>query len=93
MYAATARGTALGRTRAHPQITARSPNVATNSLKTCAGPVRAWRDAMNSGVSNIRCAAATPPKAPTTCATRYGGTSRQASPPCEASARVTAGLK
>src|SRR5437016_2747531 len=69
MYAATAKGTALERRRAHPDITARSPKVATNSLKTWAGPARACREAMKRGVSNITCAAATPPKAPATCAT------------------------
>jgi hypothetical protein len=40
MYA-TAKGTTLDRVREHPQITHNSPNVATNSLKTCAPPLRA----------------------------------------------------
>ena len=41
MYAATANGTAEARRREQPQITATSPNVATNSLNICAGPLRA----------------------------------------------------
>ena len=49
MYAATAKGITDERERAQPQITASSPNVATNSLKTCDAPARAWRDAKNSG--------------------------------------------
>src|SRR5438477_12755371 len=40
MYAPTANGTALARVRTHPQITAIKPKAATNSLKTCAGPLR-----------------------------------------------------
>jgi len=36
MYAATANGTTEERDRAQPQITASSPNVATNSLKAWA---------------------------------------------------------
>ena len=48
MYAATANGTAAERSRAHPQITASRPNVATNSLNICAGPWRAWREAKKS---------------------------------------------
>ena len=76
MYAATANGTALARRRAHPQMTASSPKVATNSLKSCAPPERAWREAKKSGASNMMWAAATPAKAPTTCAPRYAGTSR-----------------
>src|SRR5262249_10411131 len=93
MYAATANGTADERRRAHPQITASSPKVATNSLNACAPPDRACRDAKNTGTSNIRCAAATPANAPTICAPMYSGTSFHGSPPCEASASVTAGLK
>ena len=38
-------------------------------------------------------AAATPAKAPAICAETWPGTSDQESPPCEASARVTTGLK
>src|SRR5687767_9877482 len=48
MYAATANGTAAVRSRAHPQITASRPNVATNSLNICAGPWRVCREAKNS---------------------------------------------
>src|SRR5262245_24900984 len=70
MYDATANGTADDLRRAQPQITARSPNVATNSLNACDGPERTCRDAKNTGSSNIRCAAATPANAPITCATR-----------------------
>src|ERR1044072_7294936 len=40
MYAATANGTAADRNRTQPQITASTPNLATNSLKTCAAPAR-----------------------------------------------------
>jgi len=47
MYAATANGTAVDRLRATPQMTARRPKVATSSLKNCAPPARAWRDAVN----------------------------------------------
>ena len=68
MYAATANGTAAFAERAQPHTTASKPNVATNSLKNCAAPARAWRDAENSGSPNIKCAAATPPNAPETCA-------------------------
>ena len=49
-------------------MTARRPNVATNSLNACALPARACREATNSGSSNIVCAAATPANAPTSCA-------------------------
>ena len=54
MYAPTANGTALDRSREHPQITASNPNVATNSLNTCAPPLRACRDQANSGSPNIK---------------------------------------
>jgi hypothetical protein len=64
MYAATANGTAEDRSRTHPQITARSPNDATNSLNACASPLRAWSEAVNQGSPNMQCAAATPTKAP-----------------------------
>src|SRR5580658_3771059 len=70
MYAPTANGTAAERRRAQPQITASSPNVATNSLKISAPPALAWRDALNSDWPNIRCAVATPAKAPKICAAR-----------------------
>src|SRR5262245_946195 len=66
MYEATAKGTAEQRRRAQPQITASSPKVATNSLNACAGPERMCRDAKNTGISNMRCAAATPANAPIT---------------------------
>jgi hypothetical protein len=66
MYEATAKGTADDRRRAQPQITASSPNVATNSLNACAGPERVWREAKNTGTSNMRCAVATPANAPIT---------------------------
>ena len=68
MYAATAKGMAAERSRAHPQITASSPNVATNSLKAWEAPARTWRDAKNGGSSNMKCAVATPANAPITCA-------------------------
>src|SRR4029079_10991398 len=93
MYAATTNGTIAARVRAHPQMTARRPNVATNSLNICAGPERACCEAKNSGGSHMTQAAAPPGKRQTTCATTYSGTSLQGRPPCEASASVTAGLK
>jgi hypothetical protein len=49
MYEATAMGTADERSRAQPQITASSPNVATNSLNAWASPERACLDAKNTG--------------------------------------------
>jgi len=45
MYAPTANGTAEDRRREHPQMTANRPKVAMNSLNSCAGPLRSWRDA------------------------------------------------
>src|SRR5688572_7871272 len=93
MYAATVTGTAAALRRAQPQMTASSPNVATNSLNIWAPPARTRWEAKKSGSENITWAAATPTKAPAICAATYGGTSRHASPPCEAAASVTAGLK
>src|SRR5579862_2339631 len=93
MYAPTANGTVDDRSRTHPQIAQRSPNVATNSLNTCAPPALTCLDARNTSSPNIKCATATPANAPTSCAAIYPGTSRHASPLCEASASVTAGLK
>ena len=45
MYAPTAKGVTSGRRREQPQMTAKRPNVATNSLKSCALPARPrlWR--------------------------------------------------
>lgn len=54
MWAPTAKGTAAERSRAHPLMIERRPNVATNSLKSCAPPLRTWRDAENRGSLNIR---------------------------------------
>src|SRR2546423_4916680 len=65
MYAPTAKGAAVERRRAQPQITASRPNVAMNSLSSCAKPERAWREAKNTGSPNITLAAATPTNAPT----------------------------
>ncbi len=93
MYAATAKGTAEGRRREHPQMTASSPKVATNSLNNCAGPLRSWSDASRIGSPNITCAVQTPIMAPAIWTSTYAGTSRHPSPPSEASAAVTAGLK
>src|SRR5262249_42143554 len=93
MYAPTANGTALERRRAHPQITDRRPKVATSSPRSCGAPARAWVDAEKIGSSNIASANATPAYAPAIWAATYTGTSPQRSPPWEASARVTAGLK
>ena len=45
--------------RAHPQMTASSPNVATNSLKSWAPSERTRWEAKNTGSENITCAAAT----------------------------------
>src|SRR5271167_3462125 len=85
-YAPTANGTSEDRRRAQPQMTQSSPNVATNSLKSCAPPALTWREALKTGSPNIRCAAATPANAPTTCAATYAGTSLHGRPPCDASA-------
>src|ERR1041384_168200 len=93
MYAATAKGTADECRRAQHQMTESKPKVATNSLNTCAPPLRTCPEAKNRGKPNIALAAATPANAPMICALMYAGTSRQATPPCEASANVTAGLK
>ena len=56
MYAATANGTASDRRREHPQITDRRPNVATNSLTSCAAAPRVQRQHERRS-PNIRCAA------------------------------------
>src|SRR5436305_4658148 len=93
MYAPTAKGTAEERCRAQPQMTDRRPKVAMNSLHHWAAPVRACWEAKNSGSPNMRCAAATPAKAPNIWATMYPGTSRHGRPPWEATAIVTARLK
>src|SRR5580658_7551183 len=61
MYAPTANGTAADRLR-HPQMTAKSPNVATNSLTICARPERSCVEAKNIGFSNMTWATATPAK-------------------------------
>ena len=66
IYAATANGTAEERTRTQPQITANRPNVATNSLKHCAKPLRVCLEAKNNGSPNMMCALATPRNAPET---------------------------
>src|SRR5688572_33502452 len=55
MYAPTANGTEGALRLAQPQITASSPKVATNSLKSCEPPARTWVDAKNSGRSNMTC--------------------------------------
>ena len=69
MYAPTAKGTSPGRRRADPQITASRPNVATNSLVSCAIPSRRCCEAKKSaGCLNMTWATATPMKAPTICA-------------------------
>ena len=68
IYAATAYGTALGRAREHPQITASRPNVATNSLNHCAGPVRACCESETTGSPNITLATIAPQTPPRICA-------------------------
>src|SRR6202163_4605421 len=93
MYAATAYGVAAGRERTQPEIAASSPNVATNSLTSIPGPPPACPDAKNRGRPNIPSASAVPHSAPAICATTYHGTADHATPPCQASASVTAGLK
>lgn len=67
--------------------------MATYSLKSCGPPARAWLETWSRVSPNIKCAAATPAEAPTNCTITYPGTSLQEMPPCQASARVTAGLK
>src|SRR5436190_11052534 len=71
MKAATANGVAAGRDREQPQITDTSPKVAVNSPASWPSPARTWRDAENTGASNIRCARATPANAPRSWATTY----------------------
>src|SRR5689334_17170161 len=93
MYAPTANGTLVGRNLEQPQITDSKPKVATNSLKTCAAPLRACCDAENICMPNIKCATTLPAIPPQHCATTYVGTSRQGMPRSIASAKVTAGLK
>src|ERR1700721_3786902 len=68
MYAPTANGTALDRSREQPQITAIRPNVATNSLKCCAVPLRVCRETEIIGSWNIRCAVIAPLIPPNSCA-------------------------
>src|SRR5262245_11466983 len=81
MYAATANGTVVARRREHPQMTANNPNVATDSLKICDGPLRTFVESMNIGSPNIACADQTPRIAPASCAPPYAATSSQARPP------------
>jgi len=64
MYAPTANGVAEERVRATPQITEIRPKVAINSLKACAAPERACVDMEYRRSPNMRCATATPEKAP-----------------------------
>jgi hypothetical protein len=64
IYKPTARGTADGRDRTVPKITTSRPNVAINSLKTRAGPLRACVENANAGSPNIAPAMATPVTAP-----------------------------
>src|SRR5579862_924903 len=54
MYAPTAKGTLLARSREHPHMTESSPKVATNSLNTCAPPVRTCCEKEKMGRPNIR---------------------------------------
>jgi transcriptional regulator GlxA family with amidase domain len=68
IYPATANGTALDLVREHPQITHTNPNVATNSLNTCAAPLRACCDNVTAGSPNIACAAIAPDIPPAICA-------------------------
>ncbi len=53
MYAPTANATESERDRLQPQMTESSPNVATNSLNSCAAPARTCWDAEKSGSPNI----------------------------------------
>ena len=45
-------------------MTASNPNVATNSLRSCAAPARAWGESANSGCANMRCATRYPDEGP-----------------------------
>jgi len=73
-------------------MTETSPKVAMNSLRNCAPPARAWREAKKIGSPNMPWATATPRNAPVICAAMYTGTSVHRMPPTAASASVTAGF-
>src|SRR5580704_12140196 len=64
IYAPTAKAIAFGCSREHPQMTHSNPNVATNSLKSCAPPLRACCDSEITGRPNIECATTVPLTAP-----------------------------
>jgi len=53
--------------RAHPQITHIKPNVAMNSLKSCAGPLRMCREKATAGKESMPWATSEPHTAPSTC--------------------------
>src|ERR1700722_16268950 len=93
MYAPTAKAAIAERRREHPQITASKPNVATNSLKFCAAPLRAWREIETSGNRNIKWAKTVPPTPPTHCAATHQPASLHGNPRSIASIIVTGGLK
>ena len=80
MYAPTAKGTAEGRVRTHPSITAISPKDAMNSLNTWLGPLLAWIEIEKQVKPNMKWAAATPAKVRANCARIYAGVSRQWTP-------------
>ena len=69
MYAPTAKGVNCAFWRDTPQMTDKRPKVAMNSLKSCDAPERTCSDAANTGSPNMACAIATPPTAPSNCAT------------------------
>src|SRR5690242_7691064 len=71
MYAPTANGAISERNREQPQITHIKPNVATNSLKTCAPPLRACCDRETAGNPNIKWAVIAPVIPPTHCTAMY----------------------
>ena len=68
MYAPTANGTTLERVLEQPQITESSPNVATNSLNHCEGPLRACWERETIGSPNIKWATIAPLIPPEICA-------------------------
>ena len=93
MYAPTANGTAIDRSREHPQITDNKPKLATNSLRNWAGPLRTWFEMEMAGRPNIVCARRVPVTPPRICTGTYADASARVSPPSMAAASVTAGLK
>ena len=67
--------------------------MATISDRKCAGDARCLVEMLIAAPEYIRLATMAPPMHPATCAGRYAAASRQLSPPKEASANDTTGLK